>query len=183
MNYPWYETISNSNQLLQGDLIVRCPIIIPPNDINVDAEGVVQQQEQINVIVYNTVIMSQSCDLENGKIDNVLVCPYYTLGDFIDQLPAGDQIGRGRTKMLEALRRGNYGGYHLLNKDEDNGLPEFSIVDFKNVFSINYSFLQRHAEGLDARPRLLPPYREHMSQAFARFFMRVGLPMNVEGLE
>ena len=26
------------------------------------------------------------------------------------------------------------------------------------------------------RPQLLPPYREHLSQAFARFFMRVGLP-------
>jgi hypothetical protein len=26
---------------------------------------------------------------------------------------------------------------------------------------------------------LLPPYREHLSQAFARFFMRVGLPVEV----
>ncbi len=29
------------------------------------------------------------------------------------------------------------------------------------------------------RLRLLPPYREHLSQAFARFFMRVGLPVAV----
>jgi hypothetical protein len=29
------------------------------------------------------------------------------------------------------------------------------------------------------RPQLLPPYREHLSQAFARFFMRVGLPTPV----
>ncbi len=29
------------------------------------------------------------------------------------------------------------------------------------------------------RLRLLPPYREHLSQAFARFFMRVGLPVQV----
>jgi hypothetical protein len=26
---------------------------------------------------------------------------------------------------------------------------------------------------------LLPPYREHLSQAFARFFMRVGLPVDI----
>jgi hypothetical protein len=29
------------------------------------------------------------------------------------------------------------------------------------------------------RPQLLPPYREHLSQSFARFFMRVGLPIPV----
>lgn len=27
--------------------------------------------------------------------------------------------------------------------------------------------------------RLLPPYREHLSQAFARYFMRVGLPQDL----
>ena len=27
--------------------------------------------------------------------------------------------------------------------------------------------------------RLLPPYGEHLSQAFARFFMRVGLPVDI----
>ncbi|MBD5492017.1 MAG: hypothetical protein HDR16_07880 [Lachnospiraceae bacterium] len=29
------------------------------------------------------------------------------------------------------------------------------------------------------RLRLCPPYREHLSQAFARYFMRVGLPVNI----
>jgi|GEM_PF-2963531 hypothetical protein len=28
--------------------------------------------------------------------------------------------------------------------------------------------------------RLLPPYREHLSQAFDHFFMRVGLPVPIE---
>ena len=30
------------------------------------------------------------------------------------------------------------------------------------------------------RLRLLPPYREHLSQAFARYFMRVGLPVDID---
>jgi len=30
------------------------------------------------------------------------------------------------------------------------------------------------------RLRLCPPYREHLAQAFARFFMRVGLPQDVQ---
>ncbi len=32
---------------------------------------------------------------------------------------------------------------------------------------------------LPSRLRLLPPYREHLAQGFARFFMRVGLPVDI----
>lgn len=39
------------------------------------------------------------------------------------------------------------------------------------------SFLQNKQQ---SRLRLRPPYREHLSQAFARFFMRVGLPTGVK---
>lgn len=35
------------------------------------------------------------------------------------------------------------------------------------------------AERNGKRLRLCPPYREHLSQAFARYFMRVGLPINI----
>jgi len=33
---------------------------------------------------------------------------------------------------------------------------------------------------LNERIRLLPPYREHLSQSFARYFMKVGLPQDIE---
>jgi hypothetical protein len=36
-----------------------------------------------------------------------------------------------------------------------------------------------HVEKLGNRLRLCPPYREHLAQAFARFFMRVGLPSDI----
>jgi hypothetical protein len=39
-----------------------------------------------------------------------------------------------------------------------------------------YSYLSKHAESLNDRWRLQPPFLEHFSQAFARFFMRIGLP-------
>ena len=55
------------------------------------------------------------------------------------------------------------------------------IVDFiTKSFSLPRAFLERFlAERGVPRLRLLPPYREHLSQAFARFFMRVGLPTPV----
>jgi hypothetical protein len=50
------------------------------------------------------------------------------------------------------------------------------VVDFRQIFSLPVAYLRKHAAGLDPRWRLESPYREHFSQAFARFFMRVGLP-------
>jgi hypothetical protein len=68
--------------------------------------------------------------------------------------------------------------YHLLNKHE--GLFEdYLIVDFKNVYGIHRTTLEEIIKNMDKRIRLLPPYREHLSQAFARYFMRVGLPQDI----
>jgi hypothetical protein len=39
--------------------------------------------------------------------------------------------------------------------------------------------VREFAHQMGDRLRLLPPYREHLSQAFARLFMRVGLPADI----
>jgi len=54
-------------------------------------------------------------------------------------------------------------------------------VDFHEVFTLPRAFLESLlvARG-KLRPRLLSPYREFLSQAFARYFMRVGLPIPVD---
>jgi hypothetical protein len=49
------------------------------------------------------------------------------------------------------------------------------IVDFA-VFSVPTVYLRSHAESVPHRLRVASPYVEHFSQAFARYFMRVGLP-------
>jgi len=50
------------------------------------------------------------------------------------------------------------------------------VVNFREIVSLPVGYLRAHAAVLGDRWRLLPPYLEHFSQAFARFFMRVGLP-------
>ena len=50
------------------------------------------------------------------------------------------------------------------------------VVDFRQIFSLPVPYLRKHAMTLGTRWRLQSPFREHFSQAFARFFMRVGLP-------
>jgi len=66
----------------------------------------------------------------------------------------------------------------LLNKQEGI-FDDYLVVDFKNVYGIHYSTLENIVKKQNKRIRLLPPYREHLSQAFARYFMRVGLPQDI----
>jgi hypothetical protein len=55
----------------------------------------------------------------------------------------------------------------------------YLVVDFRNVYSVSFDFLTEWVQRKGRRLRLLSPYREHLSQAFARFFMRVGLPVDI----
>lgn len=91
------------------------PVIIPPEEFD--------NQNEINIKIeyHNIIIMSQSCDLVNNKIKNVVVCPIYSLNELGEKFKS--------------------------NKKD--------------------------------RLRLLLPYREHLAQSFARFFMRIGLPIDI----
>jgi hypothetical protein len=57
---------------------------------------------------------------------------------------------------------------------------ELRLVDFHDLFTVPREFLESLLrQRQEQRLRLCPPYREHLSQSFARFFMRVGLPQAV----
>jgi hypothetical protein len=168
--YPWYEIVGNDALLSQGDFFEGCPVVIPCTAIESGTETVAA-----DVIEYDIVVMSQSCDLEYRKVDIVLVCPVWSLGEFGER-SAYFKSAEGK----EALRRGYSPGYHLLDKCELAGFnKDYAVVDFRNVYGVPFSFLTEISKRSNKRLRLLPPYREHLSQAFARFFMRVGLPCDI----
>ncbi|MCS6860043.1 MAG: hypothetical protein NZT92_06970 [Abditibacteriales bacterium] len=56
---------------------------------------------------------------------------------------------------------------------------EIRVVDFRRVYTLPKAFVRNFAAAQGKRLRPLPPYREHLAQAFARFFMRVGLPVDI----
>jgi hypothetical protein len=166
--YPWYIVVAGEETLLQGDFINSCPVVIPPVAVELG-------KVPADVIEYDVVVMSQSCDLEQRKIDLVLVCPLWSLEEFEDK----NSYYRSR-KRKEALRRGYSPGYHLLNKCEIDGFKtDYLVVDFRSVYSVPFDSTLDLVRKRGRRLRLLPPYREHLSQAFARFFMRVGLPVDI----
>jgi len=57
-------------------------------------------------------------------------------------------------------------------------LPQM-IVDFRTAKTVSRNYLKAKLEEQAQGILLLSPYREHLSQAFGRYFMRVGLPINI----
>jgi hypothetical protein len=172
-DYPWYALVEGPT-LLQGDFLDQCPILIPPDDFQLPKSGE-PTEIKVGLRTYDIIVMSQSCDLEQGKIDLVLVCPHWSL----EQLAAENDFFKSSSGK-EQLRRGNIPGYHLLAPCELNEAKRgIRVVDFRSIYSLPYKFVKNFATKQGRRLRLLPPYREHLSQAFARFFMRVGLPVDI----
>lgn len=163
-NYPWYTAVAG-DEIEQGDILNNSPVFIPPE---IFSEG---EKYGIEIKRRDVVIMSQSCDLVKGreKVDEILLCPIYTPEDM-----------KWGNKELEEARKGRLPAYHLLNSCDLAGLEAgFRIVEFRALHSLSITTVRRHANSLSKRIRLMPPYREHLSQAYARFLMRVGLPTDI----
>jgi len=168
MSYPWYETIDeDNNSLEQGDIVDECRIIVPGQEhyqnimMCSTTEGIPTPVQTIHGI-----LMSQSCDIANDKVDFVILCPLWSLSEL-------------EASQRNDLRKGRLYAYHLLEEFDTPTLPkDFYFVDFHHIHSIPKDFLRETVKG-KKRKRLLPPYREHLSQSFARYFMRVGLPIGI----
>ncbi len=167
--YPWYEKVSPKEELQQGDFILKCQIFQPKVEAYETGQSI-----KANVFEYDVIVLSQSCDLIEEKIKLALVCPFYTLTELSDFEPEYRNL-----KMRDKLRKGFVVGMHLLDKCNINGKTDYLVVDFKSTYAVLLPFLKRISLNSGNRMRLLPPYREHLSQAFARFFMRVGLPLDI----
>jgi hypothetical protein len=185
MPYPWYELVAGST-LEQGDILRNCLAPIPPRIAEAEPLVAAPAGSEVPVaraapepgdIHDRVIVLSQSCDLAQGDIARVMVCPVYTLDEFVDNA-RGNRNQRNTRKGN--LRSGRLIGYHLLNRCTLEGFEATHLVsDFGDAFSIPLQYAVELA-GAAPRVRLLPPYREHLSQMFARFYMRVGLPIEVD---
>jgi hypothetical protein len=141
-----------------------------------------------NGIQADVVVMTQACDLEQEKIENVILCPHVDLDEHYitwekNRKDTGQKpTDRAWKSHCDAICNGYMWNLTMLNDCRIDGSSiGIRIVFFNEVFTIPRSFLESLIEQRGhSRFRLLPPYREHLSQAFARFFMRVGLPIPVE---
>ncbi len=171
MEYPWYEVVTGE-EISQGDIIEDCPVVIipPKGDID-DGDEIEATIQKIDVIV-----MTQACDLEQGKVTDVILCGVANVNEIRTQ--KGKLADRG---YLKEIKNGRVVSLHLLDKYDNEVLScEHRVVDLRQLYSLPLDTLKAFAKKRGNRLRLLPPYREHLSQAFARVFMRVGLPSDID---
>lgn len=170
----WFVEVINDTSLEQGDIIENCRIIYPGET---EYQALLQENPthvDMKYIEYDCIIMSQSCDLENDKIKYIILCPITTLQNAMKSFELL-KSSSGR----EQLRQGNIPSYHLLNKFSLKETEDFYCVSFHNIFSVPKEYLKAHVKN-KKRLRLVSPYKEHLSQSFARYFMRVGLPSGID---
>jgi hypothetical protein len=166
-DYPWYMSIEGDD-IEQGDIFEDCPVFLPPSDLMVGDR--VPNNSKFTWITRDLIVMSQSCDLpkDREKVEDVLLCAVWRRSEL-----------RWKDQQLEEARKGRMPAHHVIAASDIAGLDrEVRVVDFRRIHSLPLGFLRERARATK-RLRLLPPYREHLSQSFARFFMRVGLPVDI----
>ena len=162
----WIE--AERQELAQGDYLPRCLVPFFKPDYGAD-----QATQDVPVKEYDCIVVTQSCDLENDKAPLVALCPIYPITKHEEVTPK-------LKKQWEAVRQGRVEGLHLIASiDRPNDNRACLVVDFREIYSLPIAYLKDHASLLGSRWRLRSPYLEHFSQAFARFFMRVGLPSSI----
>jgi len=174
---PFWACI-NEAALRQGDLLPGCWVPVFPADFAVSTVATrIVHADQADLIV-----MTQSCDLEQGNASLVALCPIWPISVFEEA-----QTSLGRNKSAKAwrdywnnVRKGRSPTLHLIaSPTPPNEARTALLVDFRAIYSLPADYLTRHARELGDRWRLRSPFLEHFSQAFARSFMRVGLPSSV----
>lgn len=163
-NYPWYEAISGNNSLEQGDILDNWAVNVPQS-----------RSGEVIEKVYSLILMTQSCDISDG-ITHLIFCPVWTreqlaLAD--PKLVSKDSIGN--------LIKGRMIGFYPINKSILPTLEQpWRIIQFQRIIEIETAEVKSNIQLLQPHLRLMSPYKESLSQAFARFFMRVGLPVPVD---
>jgi len=191
MPFPWYERAEPNAELQQGDFILNCYLLGWADQVPVIED---QNEEELlrvhrETIRKDIIVMTQSCDIEQGKVKEIVACPIYGVTEFKASWEAAE---RGKEQnptprkwkgFCKDIQDGFIWNYAMLNSGGIDDLrTEHRIVDFHELYTLPLEFLKAVARQRGPRLRLAPPYREHLAQAFARYFMRVGLPSPMDAV-
>lgn len=176
-SFSWYSLASETFPITQGDFLDSFPVMVPAIETLTEipvGESPITLKAFLDKA--NVVIMTQSCDFQKmSDTDPVILCPRFNLSTA--------KLGEKSLNTAGAwgnLRKGAYNSLHLLSNCTISGYEfEYQIVDLRRVYSAPYIFVKEFAKKQGNRVCLQPPYREHLSQTFARQFMRVGLPIDL----
>jgi hypothetical protein len=160
-------SLPNSDEPLdQCDVLDGCPIVTV-------ADQAPDRLDQARLDIRRGIILTQTCDIANEKIEFLVVATVYDAQALIDSkiVRASDVKG--------PIRAGRVWGLYFLPAHAATGIAEM-IVDFRYVHSIPVKVLEGLRMAGKRRIRLLTPYREHLAKHFADTYSRIGLPQPYE---
>jgi hypothetical protein len=152
----------------QGDLLNDCPLMTV-------AEDAPERPDLATIDMHRAVVLTQTCDIVNDKVDFLLVAAVLDAQSLIDskQVRASDVKG--------PIRAGRTWGLYFLPAYAPAGIGEL-IVDLRSLHSIPIKVIDNLRLAGKRRLRLLTPYREHLAKHFADTYSRIGLPQPYETL-
>lgn len=161
----WFE--QNPGPMLQGQVLFGHKTYT-----RIDS-GNSEEQIQTREDIINLIILSQSCDLVNGKALNVFVAPIYQL----DEILAVERYKIFASPSFQRLvSKGLHPGLCMLGGFQSSERKwDWIVVSFSEIVTIPFESASSLFESNQSRPVLQSPFREYLSQAFARSVMRVGI--------
>lgn len=144
------------------------------------------------------IVLTQDCDLaqdykirsnENAtknhdkRLLSVIVAPLYIAdhvfaGEHLEKLGFKmEKIAQNRTPGHD-LKKNQKPRYHYLEFPSEDQIPEL-VLDFKHYFSVNVEYL-KGVEATNFVCKVSQLYREDISQRFANYLSRIGLPNSKE---
>jgi hypothetical protein len=187
MSNVWFEVVGPHVRLTQGDVICECPLLKWDIGDAVDAESKSIEErlfQSAKGFKADVIVMTQACDLEQDKVADVVLCPCRKLSAYKKTWEAAQNAKhqtpspKAWAALCKTIRDGFIWNLFLMDLMQEGEVTcEHQIVDFQHIHTVPRVFLDALLLEREAkRLRLLSPYREHLSQSFARYFMRVGLP-------
>ena len=179
--------------------ITTCGYRIRQGDVIADVEHLESAQIEKDIVEISkitfpyVVVLTQDCDLlqdyhtrrpksgttQDKQLVSVLVAPLYNAehvysGTHLSELGLTMQtINRAKTPG-QRLQSNQDPRYHYLKFPE--GIPIVpSVIDFKHYFSVSADYLKALRTN-NLICLIAPLYREDVSQRFASFLARIGLP-------
>src|SRR4051812_10468025 len=154
MAESWYEVIEGA-ELEQGDVLIGCPVLVP---IEADIEaasaegGGGDEPSEVETLaveeaIRDVVVMTQSCDLVNDKVQDVLVAEVIEWASWVRaEADAGRQLGKNAQEgWRKKLVRGQYPALSLLHDHGEEPSMGWSIVDFRKLYTVRKELLEQRA--------------------------------------
>lgn len=168
----WWTAVAGPDHE-QGDVLRALPVV-HVDTVDLEDEPTVQTR----ILTIDVIIVTQTCDLENDKVRNILLARVVSWADFATAQVAAGNAAVKSSAFRRNLIRGDIPPLTLLHERRAQPRLDWSIVDFRELHVVDRGQIDTFVAqpGNRRRLRLVPPYKEHFAQAFARFHMRVGLP-------